>query len=87
MIVDPYTGYPTQAPNLITTGRTLPLWIVGITPSFSIGDFSFSMTWDYKGGNDFYSGMGADEDFAGISAASAQYGRKRFVFPNSEYLR
>ena len=86
VIVDPVTGYPTQAPNLITTGRTLPLWIVGITPSFSIGDFSFSMTWDYKGGNDFYSGLGADEDFAGISAASAEYGRKRFVFPNSEYL-
>ena len=86
VIVDPSTGYPTQAPNLIVTGRSLPTWIVGITPSFSIGDFSFSMTWDYKGGNDFYSGLGPDEDFAGISQASAQYGRKRFVFPNSVYL-
>jgi TonB-linked SusC/RagA family outer membrane protein len=86
VIVDPVTGYPTQAPNLIVTGRTLPTWIVGITPSFSIGDFSLSMTWDYKGGNNFYSGLGADEDFAGISSASAEYGRKRFVFPNSVYL-
>ena len=85
VIVDAKTGNPTQSPALIVTGRTLPVWIVGITPAFSIGDFSFSMTWDYKGGNNFYSGLGADEDFAGISAASAEYGRKRFVFPNSVY--
>ena len=86
VIVDPVTGYPTQAPGLISTGRTLPLWIVGLTPSYSIGNFSVTMTWEYKGGNDFYSGLGADEDFAGISAATAEYGRKRFVFPNSVYL-
>jgi hypothetical protein len=41
------------------------------------------MTWDYKGGHNFYSGMGSDQDFAGISARSADYGRERFVFPNS----
>ncbi|MEO6837257.1 MAG: SusC/RagA family TonB-linked outer membrane protein [Ginsengibacter sp.] len=87
VIVDPVTGNPTQAPGLINTGRTLPLWIVGITPSYSIGNFSVTMTWEYKGGNDFFSGLGADEDFAGISAASAEYGRKRFVFPNSVYLQ
>jgi hypothetical protein len=44
------------------------------------------MTWDYKCGHDFYSGLGPDEDFAGISARTAEYGRKRFVFPNSVYL-
>lgn len=43
------------------------------------------MTWDYKGGHDFYSGLGPDEDFSGISARSASYGRQRFVFPNSVY--
>ena len=87
VIVDPSTGNPTQAASLIVTGKTLPTWIVGVTPSFAIGNFSFTMTWDYKGGNDFYSGLGPDEDFAGISAASAEYGRKRFVFPNSVYLK
>jgi len=86
VIVDPVTGNPTQSPNLIITGRTLPLWIVGITPSFSIGNFAVSMTWEYKAGNDFYSGLGPDEAFAGIGAATAIYGRKRFVFPNSVYL-
>lgn len=83
VIVDATTGMPTQAAGLITKGRSLPLWVVGVTPSFSIGDFSVSMTWDYKGGHDFYSGLGSDEDFAGISARSAEYGRQRFVFPNS----
>ncbi len=87
VIVDPVTGNPTQAPGLINTGRSLPLWVVGLTPSYSIGNFSVSMTWEYKGGNNFYSGLGADEDFAGISSASAEYGRKRFVFPNSVYLQ
>lgn len=86
VIIDPNTGYPIQKPELVIKGRTLPLWIVGITPSFSIGNFSVSMTWEYKGGNDFFSGLGPDEDNSGISAATAYYGRQRFVFPNSEYV-
>lgn len=85
VIVDPVTGNPFQAAGQVVKGRSLPLWIVGLTPSFSIGNFSFTMTWDYKGGHDFFSGLGADEDFAGISARSAAYDRKRFVFPNSVY--
>ena len=85
VIVDPGTGYPSQASALAIKGRTLPLWIVGVTPSFSIGNFSFTMTWDFKGGHNYFSGLGSDEDFSGISARSAQYGRERFVFPNSVY--
>jgi hypothetical protein len=85
VIVDPVTGYPSQASALAIKGRTLPLWIVGLTPSFSVGNFSFTMTWDFKGGHNYFSGLGSDEDFSGISARSAQYGRQRFVFPNSVY--
>jgi TonB-linked SusC/RagA family outer membrane protein len=83
VVVDGTTGMPTISPSLIIKGRTLPTWILGFTPSYSVGNFSVSMTWEYKGGNDFYSGLGSDEDFAGISARSAEYGRQRFVFPNS----
>ncbi len=83
VIVDRVTGMPTQAPGLVVRGRSLPLWILGFTPSYSIGDFEFRMTWDYKAGHNFYSGLGSDEDFAGISKRSAEYGRQRFVFPNS----
>ncbi|MDB5232263.1 MAG: SusC/RagA family TonB-linked outer membrane protein [Chitinophagaceae bacterium] len=86
VVVDAITGLPSVAQNPIITGRSLPLWVIGITPSFSIGNFSASMTWDYKTGNNFYAGIGSDEEFAGISARSAEYGRQRFVFPNSVYL-
>ena len=85
VIVDATTGLPSQSAALVTKGRSLPLWVVGATPSFSIGNFAVSMTWDFKGGHDFFSGLGSDEDFAGISARSAQYNRQRFVFPNSVY--
>lgn len=85
VIVDAVTGMPSQASALIVKGRSLPVWIFGATPSYTLGNFTMSMTWEYKGGNDFYSGLGSDEDFAGISARSAAYGRQRFVFPNSVY--
>ncbi|WP_018617049.1 SusC/RagA family TonB-linked outer membrane protein [Segetibacter koreensis] len=85
VIVDPVTGMPSQAAELVNKGRSLPLWVLGFTPSYSVGNFSISMTWDYKSGHNFYSGLGSDEDFAGISARSAEYGRQRFVFPNSVY--
>ena len=86
VIVDSKTGYPSIASGLIIKGRSLPLWVIGVTPTLTLGNFSLSMTWDYKGGHNFFSGLGSDEDFAGISARSTEYGRQRFVFPNSVYL-
>ncbi|WP_276483323.1 SusC/RagA family TonB-linked outer membrane protein [Paraflavitalea pollutisoli] len=83
VIVDGTTGYPSQAAELVVRGRSLPLWVIGITPSFTLGGFSVSMTWDYKGGHNFYSGLGSDMDFSGISRRSGEYGRQRFIFPNS----
>lgn len=85
VIVDRLTGLPSLASNQVVMGRSIPLWILGITPSYSIGGFSVSMTWDYKTGHNFYAGIGSDMDFSGISARSAEYGRKRFIFPNSVY--
>ncbi|MFZ4455538.1 MAG: SusC/RagA family TonB-linked outer membrane protein [Bacteroidales bacterium] len=85
VIIDKSTGYPTVAANMVVKGRTLPLWIIGMTPSYKIGNFEASMTWDFKGGHDFYAGQGSDMDFSGISVRSTEYGRQRFVFPNSVY--
>jgi TonB-linked SusC/RagA family outer membrane protein len=85
VIVDPVTGYPSLATQPVIKGRTLPLWVVGVTPSYTLNNFSVSMTWDYKEGHNFYSGMGSDMDFSGVSARSAEYERQRFVFPNSVY--
>ncbi|MGE9314809.1 SusC/RagA family TonB-linked outer membrane protein [Niabella sp. CJ426] len=85
VIVDAVTGLPDQAELTSNFGRTLPLWVVGATPTFSYGNLSFAMTWDYKTGHTYFAGVGADMDFSGISARSAAYGRQRFVFPNSVY--
>lgn len=85
VIVNRTTGLPSLASNQVIMGRSIPLWVLGITPSYSLGGFSVSMTWDYKTGHNFYAGIGSDMDFAGISARSAEYGRKRFIFPNSVY--
>ncbi|HEY6913574.1 MAG TPA: hypothetical protein VI413_02775, partial [Paludibacter sp.] len=85
VIVDAETGNPSVSSALIVKGRTLPLWVVGVSPSYNIGNFSVSMTWDYKTGHNFYAGQGADMDFSGMSARSVEYGRQRFVFPNSVY--
>jgi TonB-linked SusC/RagA family outer membrane protein len=85
VIVDANTGYPTQASSLAVMGRTLPKWIIGVTPSVSIGNVTVSATLDYKCGHNFYSGLGSDLDFSGLSARSAQYNRQNFVFPNSVY--
>ena len=79
-------GNPSLASSLVKKGRTMPLWIVGISPSYNIGNFNVSMTFDYKGGHNYYAGLGADMDFSGISARSTEYDRQRFVFPNSVYL-
>ena len=84
VIVD-INGNPTQANALVIQGRSLPLWTIGVTPAVTVGNFTMSMTWDYKGGHNAYSGLGSDMDFSGISARSAIYGRQNFVFPNSVY--
>jgi TonB-linked SusC/RagA family outer membrane protein len=86
VVVDSKTGNPSQAGEMVIRGRSLPLWVLGFTPSYTIGGFTASMTWDYKGGHSFYAGMGSDMDFAGISARSAEFGRQRFVMPNSVYM-
>ena len=85
VIVDRLTGDPRQEDSLVTRGRSLPLWNIGFNPSFSFKGFTFAMTWDYRGGHYAYHGIGSDMDFTGISARSAQFGRSRFVFPNSVY--
>jgi TonB-linked SusC/RagA family outer membrane protein len=83
VIVDATTGNPQLSDSLVTMGRTLPTWVVGINPSFGWKGLSIGMTIDYKGGHHAYHGIGNDMDGYGISARSAQYGRQRFVFPNS----
>lgn len=85
VIVDQVTGNPKADDSLVVRGRSLPTWILGFNPSVSWKGLTLSMTVDYKGGHNAFAGIGYDMDFTGISARSAQYGRQRFVFPNSVY--
>lgn len=85
VIVDRTTGLPTADPNLKQYGRTAPLWIVGMTPSFSYKGLTLSIVGEYRGGHYAYSSIGGDMAWTGVSAATAQNHRERFVFPNSSY--
>lgn len=85
VIVDRTSGLPTVDPNLKQYGRTAPLWIVGMTPSFSYKGLTLSVVGEYRGGHYAYASIGSDMAWTGVSAASAQNHRERFVFPNSVY--
>ncbi|WP_207536383.1 SusC/RagA family TonB-linked outer membrane protein [Desertivirga arenae] len=84
VIVDSFTGYPTEDPNLKQFGRTLPLWIVGLNPSVNWKGLNLSALFEYKGGHEAsFWVMGSDMTWTGVSAASARNNRERFVMPNS----
>ncbi|MFN8291035.1 MAG: SusC/RagA family TonB-linked outer membrane protein [Chitinophagaceae bacterium] len=85
VIVDAITGNPEADDSLVVRGRSLPTWLLGFNPSVTWKGITLSMTVDYKGGHNAFAGIGYDMDFTGISARSAQFGRQRFVFPNSVY--
>jgi len=85
IIVSKTTGLPSQNPNPIMFGRTMPKHIVGLTPSIEWKGFSFQVTADYRAGHQVYHGIGPDMDFTGISMRSTANSRMRFIVPNSVY--
>jgi len=86
IIVDRFSGYPSEDPNTKVFGRTLPLWIVGLNPSINFKGFNLSSLFEYKGGHEVsFFAMGGDMAWTGVSAATARNNRERFVIPNSSY--
>jgi TonB-linked SusC/RagA family outer membrane protein len=85
VIVDKTTGLPTQDAELKQFGRTLPLWTAGINPTISWKNIRFSAVAEFKTGHQAYSRIGNEMAWTGVSAATAQNGRERFVYPNSVY--
>ena len=86
VIVNPQTGLPTVSSTTRQFGQTLPKHILGLSLNANWKALSFSVVADYRGGNQIYSGIGPDMDFAGLSVRSAQNFRQPFIFPNSSYL-
>lgn len=85
VIVDTETGEPTVDPTMKQFGRTMPLWMIGISPELSWKGFTLTAVAEYKGGHYAYHGMAPDMAWTGVSAATAVNNRNKFVFPNSVY--
>ncbi|HMT73203.1 MAG TPA: SusC/RagA family TonB-linked outer membrane protein [Chitinophagaceae bacterium] len=85
VIVDRLTGEPTPNTTPSIFGRTMPLWIVGLNPTVSYKNFTFSVLGEFKTGHYAYNQMGDDMAWTGVSIATAYNHRERFVFPNSVY--
>ena len=83
VIVDGGTGYPVKNPALQIAGQVNPRDRVGLSTNLSYKGLSFNALAEYRGGNVIYHGLGASGWFTGVSATTANYGRERFIFPNS----
>ncbi len=84
--VDAVTGIPVVDPTTKEFGRTLPLWSVGLTPSVTYKNLTLSVVGEYRGGHFAYHDIGNAMAWTGVSAATGQNSRERFVYPNSYYL-
>lgn len=77
-------GMPEIDPNLKTYGNTLPDNIFGITVNLNYKGLTLTAVGEYRGGNQIVADqLGQFLDDNGVSARSAQYGRRAFVWPNS----
>jgi TonB-linked SusC/RagA family outer membrane protein len=86
VVVDKVTGLPAiDASSYKLGGRSLPMYM---------GSFNFHLLWknmglhvvgEYRGGYNHYFRNGNVSVINGTAEATAQYGRRRFVFPNSVY--
>ncbi|HSC53985.1 MAG TPA: SusC/RagA family TonB-linked outer membrane protein [Phnomibacter sp.] len=83
VIVNANTGYPVVDPNTKIFGRTLPTWILGINPSVTWHGVTLSALAEYKGGHYAYNDIGNAMAWTGVSAATGNNNREKFVFPNS----
>lgn len=83
VIVDGETGYPVKNPSLQIAGQVNPRDRIGLSTNLSYKGLTFSALAEYRGGNVIYHGLGASMWFTGVAATTANYGRERFIFPNS----
>lgn len=83
VIVDKVTGLPRVDPTTKIFGKTLPEHILGLSLNADWKGFFLGIVADHRSGNQIYSGLGPNMDFAGISYRSAATGRQPFLMPNS----
>jgi len=83
VVVDATTGYIRLDPTLKNLGQVSPKHILGFNNTLSYKGFSLSTTFDYRTGNVIYSGTKSTLTFTGSTEETTQYGRERFIYPNS----
>jgi TonB-linked SusC/RagA family outer membrane protein len=83
VVVDATTGYIRLDPTLKNLGQVNPKHILGFNNTFSYKAFSLSTTLDFRSGNVIYSGTKNTLTFTGSTLETTQYGRERFIYPNS----
>jgi TonB-linked SusC/RagA family outer membrane protein len=83
IIVDPASGYPSQAPSLLEFGGTLPRHILGAGSKVGYKNFQLDFNFEYRGGNVVFHQLGRDMTFTGSGKWTED--RTPHVFPNSTY--
>ena len=83
VIINPTTGIPEQASELVSFGNVTPDYILNLTSSLRYKGFTLSATMDYRTGHVFYSNTQNNLIWSGHLVESAQGGRGGFIYPNS----
>ncbi len=85
VIVDANSGYPIKDPNLKNMGQTNPRHKLGLSTTVKYKGLSLTALAEYRGGNVVAHGLAETMWFTGLAGPTTNYGRERFVFPNSVY--
>ncbi len=83
IVVDGTTGHPVQSSTMQIQGQTTPDQTIGFNTRLKYKGFSLAGQLDFRTGNVFYTYLGRNMDFTGLTAHSAVYDRQPFVVPNS----
>ncbi len=85
VIVDAETGFPLIDEVNKKFGRTMPVHIIGLSPSVEWKGLTVSALFEYKGGHNSFNLIGNEMAWTGVSEITATNHRERFVIPNSVY--
>jgi TonB-linked SusC/RagA family outer membrane protein len=85
IIVNPKTGYPSAANELVEYGNTVPKHRAGITGEIGFKGLRLTALFEYRAGYSILYNAGAGFDFSGSAITTAYFNRERFVIPNSSY--
>jgi hypothetical protein len=82
-IVSRTTGYPLTTGPLKNLGRVTPKYMMGAGTSISYSGFTFTTSWEYRGGHVMYSDLGRQMTFTGSGKWTEN--RAPHIFPFSAY--